>query len=64
MWWYVDGKMAAARVLKERAAIVFSDRGPPALKYESDMFLRNVDDDLHGDIASSPRRLESSIVPL
>jgi hypothetical protein len=49
--------MVAAHVLKERAAIVFSDRGPSALKDERDMFLRNVDDDLHGDITASPRRL-------
>jgi len=51
-------------VLKERAAFVFRDRRPSALEDESDIFLRNVSDDLHGDIASNPSRLESSIVPL
>jgi hypothetical protein len=56
--------MLAAHILKERGAIVFRVRGPSALEDESDMCLRNVGDDLHGDIASNPRRLESSIVPL
>jgi hypothetical protein len=56
--------MIAAHVLKERATIVFGDRGPSAIEDESDMFLRNVVDGLHDDIASNPRRVESSIVPL
>jgi len=34
------------------------------LEDESDIFLRNVGDDLLSDIASNPRRPESSIVPL
>ena len=57
-------KWSPTDVLKEHAAIVFRDRRPSALEDEGDMFLRNVGDDLHGDIASNPRRLESSIVPL
>jgi hypothetical protein len=56
--------MFAAHVSKERGATVLMDRGPSALEDESDMCLRNVGDDLHGDIASNARRLESSIVPL
>jgi len=56
--------MLAPHVLKERGAIVFRDHGPSALEDESDVCRRNVGDDLHGDIASNPRRLESSIVPL
>jgi hypothetical protein len=57
-------KWSPTDVSKERAAIVFRDRRPSTLEDESDMFLRNVSDDLHNDIASDPSRLESSIVPL
>lgn len=57
-------KWSPTDVLKERAAIVFRDCRPSALEDENDICLRNVSDDLHGDIASNPGRLESSIVPL
>jgi len=56
--------MVAADVWKERAAIVFRDRGPSGLEDEGDMCLRNVGDDLHNQIISNSRRMESSVVPL
>ena len=57
-------KWSPTDVLREGAAIVFWGSGPSALEDKSDMFLRNVGDDLHGDIASNPRKLEPPVVPL